>query len=553
MTSSYYIYIPSIIISLFLAFYILSNNKNDPKNISFFLLTLSGAIWLCTLFLSDYATNNSSTLFWSRAALIPAAFVPVVMVFFAAIFPKKIIEISILKKLLLLLPLCLFVAFAFTKYNVASVQRMEWGTQVTPGSIYYLLSVYFLLYISFAYYLLFGNYRATKSQIEKAQILYVSIGLAITLAINIVANTVLVMMGNSKYSSVGTASMLVFLGITIYAMVRKSLFNIKIFLTNLAMVIVISAVAIQTTIQLISSHVSTQSVVSIATLLLIIYGGILLSKSVKQEIKQREEVQKLATDLEKANEHLKELDKLKDDFLSMASHELNTPIAAIKGYLSMILVEGLGGKIPDKARTYLDVVFTSATRLANMVKDLLNVSRIESGRIHIIWEQKPVEDIINQAMTEVMPKAREAKHTLTFEAPKRKMPSTWFDVTRVTEVIINIIGNSIKYTPNGGKIVVKVMNDDQKIVISVEDNGKGIPKDRQQAVFEKFTQVDVLKDEVKGTGLGMYISKKFVELQKGKIWFHSDGADKGTTFFFSIPIIDKKPFDPNEGQDAVLH
>jgi signal transduction histidine kinase len=237
----------------------------------------------------------------------------------------------------------------------------------------------------------------------------------------------------------------------------------------------------------------------------------------------------------------------------MASHELNTPIAAIQGYLSMILVEGLGGKIPDKARSFLNSVFESAKRLGNMVKDLLNVSRIESGRIHIIWEQKPVEDVINQAITEVMSKAREAKHSLTFEKPKHKMPSTWFDVTRITEILINIIGNAIKYTDPGGKIVARVMNDDQKIVVSVQDNGRGIPKDKQNGVFEKFTQVDVLKDQVKGTGLGMYISKKFVELQKGKIWFTSDGEGKGTTFFFSMPILKEKPHDPHEGEDAVLH
>jgi len=97
------------------------------------------------------------------------------------------------------------------------------------------------------------------------------------------------------------------------------------------------------------------------------------------------------------------------------------------------------------------------------------------------------------------------------------------------------------------------MHDEDKIVVSVEDNGRGIPKDKQNTVFEKFSQVDVLKDQVKGTGLGMYISKKFIELHNGKIWFHSEGEGKGTTFFFSLPILTKKPYDAHAGEDSVLH
>jgi signal transduction histidine kinase len=133
------------------------------------------------------------------------------------------------------------------------------------------------------------------------------------------------------------------------------------------------------------------------------------------------------------------------------------------------------------------------------------------------------------------------------------MPLTWFDVTRIMEVIINIIGNSIKYTDPGGKIEASVSADDKFITVAIKDNGRGIPKEKQDQVFSKFTQVDVLKDEVKGTGLGMYISKTFIELHKGKIWFESEGEGKGTTFFFSLPILKDKPVDPHEGEGAVLH
>jgi signal transduction histidine kinase len=219
----------------------------------------------------------------------------------------------------------------------------------------------------------------------------------------------------------------------------------------------------------------------------------------------------------------------------------------------MILDEGIGGEIPPQAKGFLEKIYSASQRLAAMVKDLLNVSRIESGRIHLIYEQKPIEGLIDQAIGEILSKAKEVNQTLTFDKPTKAMPLTWFDVTRIIEVLINMIGNSIKYTQPGGKIEVSVSADTESITVAVEDNGRGIPKEKQDQVFSKFTQVDVLKDEVKGTGLGMYISKRFIELHKGKIWFESDGENKGTSFYFSLPIIKEKPVDPHEGEGAVLH
>ncbi|PIS08067.1 hypothetical protein COT78_00275 [Candidatus Berkelbacteria bacterium CG10_big_fil_rev_8_21_14_0_10_43_13] len=391
-------------------------------------------------------------------------------------------------------------------------------------------------------------FQTPKEVLSKSQFLI--FGFLIFLGMNLVFNIILpIMRGSIEYWQLGNCSAIFLLGFTAYAITKHHLFNIKVITTE----IIVVTLSIVLLVEVFISSSSLQSAIQAIIWLLATFGGYQLIKSVKIEIKQREDLAKLAKELELANEHLKDIDKLKDDFLSMASHELNTPIAAIEGYLSMILQEGMGGKIPDKAREYLETVFTSSQRLANLVRDLLNVSRIESGRIHIIYEQKQTTEIIDQAMMEVASKAREAKHTMTFEKPKKSLPLTWFDVTRVTEILINMLGNSIKYTPDGGKIVIRAVADDQKIVVSVEDNGKGIPKGRGEGVFDKFTQVDVMKDEVKGTGLGMYIAKKFIELMNGKIWFQSDGEGKGTTFYFSLPVLKQKPADPHEGEGAVLH
>jgi len=537
-----------VVLLLFLGFSIVLKDSQKRINRAFFYVAISASIWLIFLFISNLKIGQE--LLFNKLVYIGSSMVICSLLYLSLNFPRDTNTNRKLLYTLLSATGILAIIIVFTDFIISGINFVSWGTDIKPGPLYWSYPVYSAVCLVISTVLLAIKSHNTDDKKDKKVINFFMIGLLVSFAIGFFTNSLsYYVFGDYSLSQYGFLSIVLFIFLVAYLIIKQNLFNMKIIATQVIVIIISSLLLFDA----MTSSEPKYLIFRLCILLSFMYSGYELIKSVTKEIRQRERIQKLAKDLENANEHLKEVDKLKDDFLSMASHELNTPIAAIKGYLSMILVEGLGGKIPDKARTYLESVFQSATRLANMVKDLLNVSRIESGRIHIIYEQKPVEDVINQAITEVMSKAREAGHSLTFEEPKHKMPATWFDITRVTEVLINILGNSIKYTPNGGKIVVRVVNDDQKLVVSVEDNGKGIPKDRQQAVFEKFTQVDVLKDEVKGTGLGMYISKKFIELQKGKIWFHSDGDGKGTTFFFSLPILAKKPFDAHDGEGEVLH
>lgn len=531
--------------------------KDPKKSVNKFFLGFAlfscmivGSAHLSDLFLN---INEWTTLLLSRVTFGSVVGMCVTLYFFSLIYPFSIKiprYLSILNVIIWICSATLFALAVFTPFFASGIKRTQWGFDVVSSNAYYQIFLPFAVVLLITSLIIFARNYLKSRDLMRIQLRYLLLGFGIFVVLEVLFNTAVpVILNNQSLYRIGNYAVIFFVGFTAYGIIKTGLFNIKVIATETTVILLSFGLIVEV---FLSSSINEEILKGIIWMLAT-YGGWQLIKSVKKEIEQRKKIEKLAKELETANEHLKEVDKLKDDFLSMASHELNTPIAAIKGYLSMILVEGMGGKIPDKARAYLDTVFTSAGRLANMVKDLLNVSRIESGRIHIIWEQKPIEDMINQAITEVMSKAREAGHTLTYEASKTKMPATWFDATRITEILINMIGNSIKYTPNGGKIVVRAVHDEDKIVVSVEDNGKGIPNDRQKAVFEKFTQVDVLKDEVKGTGLGMYISKKFIELHKGKIWFHSDGENKGTTFFFSLPILKEKPADPHEGEEAVLH
>lgn len=254
---------------------------------------------------------------------------------------------------------------------------------------------------------------------------------------------------------------------------------------------------------------------------------------------------KLATaQLEEANEKLKELDKLKDDFVSVASHELRTPMTAIKSYLWMALA-GKGGAITDKQRYYLDRSYSSTERLIKLVNNMLNISRIESGRMIFEFERLDMKNLVQEVIDEVKPRADELKISLSVKTGENLPRSdVWADSDKLKEVLINLIGNSFKFTPKGGEIEIILEEKDNKLITSVKDNGVGIDAEDQSKLFQKFGMMEgsyvTNQQAIQGTGLGLYICKTIIEKQGGKISAYSEGKGKGSTFSFSLPFYTKE-------------
>lgn len=545
--------IPAITITYCLFILYLLWRPSLKNRAAFFLsiTTLFTMLWSLSIFLTILAHNDWWILFWSRASF----FTPVCIVLSLYAFNKCFIPENIQKRtysfalravIVTLISAGVFFMFAsFTPLILKSVHNLvsTFGPLQTPYMFFIFLSFAAVDYcLVKGYFLSAGN---TKDQFKD-----ILLGIAISSVISIITNSLLPLVYHIEIRYLGPMGTIFFLTFTTYAIMKQQLFNIKLIATE-SVVILLSLGMVLDAVLTTSLE---EGILKFFIWILVTYGGYVLIKSVKKEIQQKEELSTLAKKLDKANQDLEQLDEAKDNFLSMAAHELNTPIAAIEGYLSMILEENMGGKIPTKAQGYLKNVFFSSQRLAGLVHDLLNVSRIESNRIHVVYTEAQIEEVIDQSIAEVKVKADEVGHKLTFEKPDKLLPKTYLDQPRIVEVLINIIGNAIKYTDPPGKIVIKCHADDGKIVVSIEDNGRGIPKDKYNHVFEKFTQVNVLTDQIKGTGLGMFISKNLIELHKGKLWFTSsvDPKDHGTTFYFSLPILKEKPFDPHEGEGALL-
>lgn len=245
----------------------------------------------------------------------------------------------------------------------------------------------------------------------------------------------------------------------------------------------------------------------------------------------------LYNEVQETNQKLKVLDKLKDEFVSLASHELRTPMTAIKSYLWLFL-EDNRQKLSDQQKMYVERAYTSTDRLINLVNDMLNVSRIESGRLIINKAYIDLPSTVAAAVAEVAPVAKEQKKTLTL-LPSTQPITVYADSDKIKQVLLNLIGNSIKFTPDGGQISVSVSVKEGYAYVNVKDTGRGISQQDIGKLFKKFGIVgstSVLTHGAQSTGLGLYISKSIVNLHGGKIGAYSDGENKGSLFSFSLPI-----------------
>lgn len=267
----------------------------------------------------------------------------------------------------------------------------------------------------------------------------------------------------------------------------------------------------------------------------------------------KDEVTQATRELVAANEKLLELDALKDEFVSIASHELRTPMVSIKNYLWMTLA-GKGGKITRKQKFYLERAYESSNRMTKLVNDMLNISRIESGRIILNVQKVDIHELASTLTEDLQQKAKQLsihldviKEAVLVGTKKPvALPNVIADPDKISEVIVNFLSNALKFTPEKGHITIsfEVDEPEELVQVNVTDTGVGLTKEQIPKLFKKFGMLkesySSITDAAQGTGLGLYISKSVVQLHGGKIGVTSEGKDKGSTFSFSVPIFNQE-------------
>lgn len=233
---------------------------------------------------------------------------------------------------------------------------------------------------------------------------------------------------------------------------------------------------------------------------------------------------------------LKEVDQMKSDFVSTVSHEFRTPLTSI-GMSVGLLLEGLTGDVTEDQRELLDAIKEDNERLKSLVSDLLDLSRLESGKIQMDIDSYNISKIIDHSVKPFYRQAKDKKVSINIDI-KKNIPKVKADFNKISWVLTNLINNALRYTPEdgSGKIKIKVKDTANRLLISVSDNGKGIPEEYKKKVFEKFIQVKDAKGENEGgTGLGLAISKEIVNAHGGDIWIESKMGE-GSTFYFTLYI-----------------
>jgi len=229
----------------------------------------------------------------------------------------------------------------------------------------------------------------------------------------------------------------------------------------------------------------------------------------------------------------RELDRMKDEFVDRVSHELRTPLFSIQGFVELLL----RGKVPDPKiqQEFLSRVAEQTERLRWLVDELLHASRLEKGRVELVKEKVGLQDIVQRVVGQLENIAREKSIVLETQMDS-SLPAVEADARRMEQVLVNLIGNALKFTPRGGQVVVKGKATGDEVLIQVRDTGIGIPSEAMPYLFSKFYQVDGSSTRrAGGTGLGLYISKLIVEAHGGRIWAESE-PDKGSTFRFTLPL-----------------
>ncbi|MFC1613256.1 ATP-binding protein [Patescibacteria group bacterium] len=478
---------------------------------------------------------------------------------------KKEEKYKILNKFVLFFGILAAFITGFTSLIVSSIRFVGQYMAINYGSgmLFFLGIISFLVFATL--YILFKGYFQAPYYL-KLKLQYFIIGIFIFYVANIIFNITLpVAFDIVRFYWIGDYSTLFLLGFAAYAIVKQHLFDIKIIATEML------AFSVSVTL-LVNALISKTQGEFILKFLIFIGGsmlGALLVRAVLKDVEVTEKIKALAKErdranrkLKRANKDLQKLDQAKSEFLSIASHQLRTPLSAIRG-LSSMLVDGDYGEVKKEAKDAIEKIEFSSKRLADLVNNLLDISRIESGRTKFNLKEQKLQDIANTVVEELRPAAEQKKIKLVYKAHKN-LPNVAVDEEKIRQVMLNFVDNSIKYTDKGVvKISMKlaemkeILNGIRRskqygfnkrflrggaekngyIVFSVSDKGRGILKSDQENLFQKFVRgKGMSRVHTEGSGLGLYVCRKMVEGHKGLIWAESAGEGKGSKFSFAVSV-----------------
>lgn len=509
-----------------LGLFVWLKKSREWLHILFFLYSFTIALWLLGTFLLFNATGEYYQLFWDRFIYIGVVFIPVFLYHFGLIY------CNILPRQRLMLALGYLSAFIFlplSQYSdkfVSGLYTYSWGVHAVAHEYHHFFLAYFFLYFALFFVNLGVHYHRSTGE-HKKQVRFVLIGYAI---LDIVGPLAFLPAYGIPITPIIFLAAIPFAGMLGYAIINYQALDVK----TITAEVVVTTLNVIVVSQIFFAQTTNDTIMRSLIALLIFVFSLTLVRSVKKEVQRREEMSHLAESLKQANFQLQELDRQKTDFLSIAAHQLRTPLSIINGYIELIR-DGGYGRVGKKVVEILNNMDESNTRLVKLVDDFLNITRIEQGRTKFDFTKVSIRPTIESVVRELKDRAEQHGLKLSIVLPKH-LPLVKMDEEKIRHVIFNFVDNAIKYT-NKGTVVVMAHEEDGRLVVKVKDPGFGFDKVDEANFFQKFYRGNNVKGtNVNGTGLGLYVCRKFIEAHNGRIAGLSPGLGKGSEFSFALPL-----------------
>lgn len=520
-----------------LGFVIFFNQPRSATNKSFLLFSFLTILWGISNYFNYQIRSADLALWVLRAHLFISIWhafsffllsyvLPKDEKHFSGIFRFGIVPLVIFTSVLTLTP------FVFSKISGLPSVGEAASTERGQGIVLFAALAVFLI-AGGLFLLLKKTIQSTGA--EKTQFKLILFGALTTFSLIVIFNLILPIAFNElRFIPLGAVFIFPFVVSTAYAIIKYHLLNIRVVAAEILMFLV----AVVSFSEIIFARGSVEITFRAGTFLILLFFGILLIRSVRKEVEQRERLQELTQELAETNRKLEEFDRQKSEFVSMAGHQLRAPMTVIKGYLSMIL-EGTVKPATEQERDALTKVMFSTEQLIKLVSGLLDLSRIESGKIRYEKTEGDLAKITAEVIDKFKVGAEKKGLGITFESKVRAAVFS-FDQDKIREAVVNYLDNAVKYSKQGNIVVVLERvgsGSDARARLSVKDSGLGIKKEDTPKLFGKFSRTDEAKNmHPDGMGIGLYFVKRIIEDHGGTVGASSEGIGRGSTFWFELPM-----------------
>jgi len=507
----------NIVVLGFIVYYV---NPKSVTNRTFLFIAVTAVLFGIFNFLYNQPDLNNLALWFLRIHMFFAVWYAFSIFYLYYVFPKESVSYSkffkfflvpwvIFVSILTLTPLVFERIISFKPDGTIGEVKTHFGMALFGITVTSFLLSFFVGFIKKIY--------QTKDKLLRFQYILIFLGAFITFGLHIYFNFVLPnFYNNIRYTNLAAVYSFPFVFFTALAIFRYRFLGIRVILTDLFILILL----VLSSIQILSAVSFIEIILRLMIFILIVIFGIFVIRSIRKEVEYREK--------------LEELNRLKSEFLSFASHQIKSPMTNIKGFIDLIL-DGIYGEINDKIREILTKVKNNINEEIDLVDNLLDLRKIEEGRMEYNFAKFDLLELIREICDFYKIRALDKGLGLNCKINNESIFVNG-DREKLKQVFDNLVDNAIKYT-NSGFIEIDYEKSDSNVVIKVKDTGIGIKPDLLKNLFGQFIRDPSVKKTIKGTGLGLFIAKEIIKAHKGKIWAESEGEGKGSTFYVELPIL----------------